>query len=482
MKNHNLVRLNFDFERRKYLMLLLIFVFIIVSRLLYTRNVETDALYIVQSSVSVEVLFIILSPFCLWMNQILCFQRRELAVVRIKNKYTLWKVNATVILWNAFLLAVLTNALNYANGVIVMNSQIVQIYIYSFILFGLGLVLVGVLQNILLVITSNKAIAFFVVFLVFFFDTSTIKLQLISNLFIVNPNDLTDLLSFAGRVFCLVGGIIVLFLISWLLTEKKICFEPRKRRCVNMWLFFKRDILWFLQGNKWKIIGLGMLLILAILINVVNAKNASGTIADVFLSFLKQDNGAENPLTSSLNWIIIQSLPVFLFGSYFYKELFALEEFITIRFNNRMLPFLSKILLIITLMLIYYFVIIGLVVFISFLFGIRFDVQPTLLFIDLNMPLYEMGLHFFVGGLALIMLQLLLSIIIKPFYAITVVLIIIVTNCFITNFWIIGSVSNVAGFAEANNWLLLSIQLVYIILVMLIGGNIYRKTDLYKLN
>lgn len=52
-----------------------------------------------------------------------------------------------------------------------------------------------------------------------------------------------------------------------------------------MWLFFKRDILWFLQGNKWKIIGLGMLLILAILINVVNAKNASGTIADVFLSF-----------------------------------------------------------------------------------------------------------------------------------------------------------------------------------------------------
>ncbi|EAC8326600.1 hypothetical protein IT82_06400 [Listeria monocytogenes] len=230
MKNHNLVRLNFDFERRKYLLLLLIFVFIIVLRLLYTRNVETDVLYIVQSSVSVEVLFIILSPFCLWMNQILCFQHRELAIVRIKNKYILWKVNATVILWNAFLLAVLTNALNYANGVIVMNSQIVQIYIYSFILFGLGLVLVGVLQNILLVVTGNKAIAFFVVFLVFFFDTSTIKLQLLSNLFIVNPNDLTDLLSFAGRVFCLVGGIIVLFLISWLLTEKKDMFRTSKKK------------------------------------------------------------------------------------------------------------------------------------------------------------------------------------------------------------------------------------------------------------
>ncbi|WP_253732997.1 hypothetical protein [Listeria monocytogenes] len=164
------------------------------------------------------------------MNQILCFQHRELAIVRIKNKYTLWKVNATVILWNAFLLAVLTNALNYANGVIVMNSQIVQIYIYSFILFGLGLVLVGVLQNILLVITGNKAIAFFVVFMVFFFDTSTIKLQLISNLFVVNPNDLTDLLSFAGRVFCLVGGIIVLFLISWLLTEKKDIFRTSKKK------------------------------------------------------------------------------------------------------------------------------------------------------------------------------------------------------------------------------------------------------------
>ncbi|HHQ1032752.1 TPA: hypothetical protein ACSKNM_001335 [Listeria innocua] len=164
------------------------------------------------------------------MNQILCFQHRELAVVRIKNKYTLWKVNVTVILWNAFLLAVLTNALNYANSVIVLNSQIVQIYIYSFILFGLGLVLVGVLQNILLVITGNKAIAFFVVFLVFFFDTSTIKLQLISNLFIVNPNDLTDLLSFAGRVFCLVGGIIVLFLISWLLTEKKDMFRTSKKK------------------------------------------------------------------------------------------------------------------------------------------------------------------------------------------------------------------------------------------------------------
>ncbi|MBC2125498.1 hypothetical protein [Listeria innocua] len=249
-----------------------------------------------------------------------------------------------------------------------------------------------------------------------------------------------------------------------------------------MWLFFKRDILWFLQGNKLKIIGLVMLLVLAILISVVNTKNVSGTIADVFLAFLKQENGAENPLTSSLNWIIIQSVPVFLFGSYFYKELFALEEFITIRFNNRILPFLSKILLIITLMLLYYLVIIGLVVFISFLFGIRLDIEPTVLFIGLNMPLYGIGLCFFVGGLALITLQLLLSIIIKPFYAITVVLVIIVTNCFITNSWIIGSISNVAGFTDANNWLLFSIQLVYIILAILIGGNIYRKTDLYKLN
>ncbi|MDP8581587.1 hypothetical protein RAN38_02480 [Listeria innocua] len=249
-----------------------------------------------------------------------------------------------------------------------------------------------------------------------------------------------------------------------------------------MWLFFKRDILWFLQGNKLKIIGLVMLMVLAILISVVNTKNVSGTIADVFLAFLKQENGAENPLTSSLNWIIIQSVPVFLFGSYFYKELFALEEFITIRFNNRILPFLSKILLIITLMLLYYLVIIGLVVFISFLFGIRLDIEPTVLFIGLNMPLYEIALYFFVGGLALTMLQLLLSIIIKPFYAITVVLVIIVTNCFITNSWIIGSISNVAGFTDANNWLLFSIQLVYIILAILIGGNIYRKTDLYKLN
>lgn len=249
-----------------------------------------------------------------------------------------------------------------------------------------------------------------------------------------------------------------------------------------MWLFLKREILWFLQGNKLKIIGLGMLLVLAILINVVNTKNASGTIADVFLGFLKQDNGVENPLTSSLNWIIIQSLPVFLFGSYFYKELFALEEFITIRFNNRMLPFISKVLLIIMLMLVYYLVIIGLVLFVSFLFGIHFDVQPALLFTDFNMPLYKIGVRFFVGGLALIMLQLLLSILIKPFYAITVVLVIIVTNCFMTNFWIIGSVSNVAGFADVENWLLLSIQLGYIVLAVLIGGNIYRKTDLYKLN
>ncbi|MBC1742339.1 hypothetical protein HCA06_04520 [Listeria welshimeri] len=249
-----------------------------------------------------------------------------------------------------------------------------------------------------------------------------------------------------------------------------------------MWLFFKREILWFLQGNKLKIIGLVMLLVLAILINVVNTKNVSGAIADVFLAFLKQENGAENPLTSSLNWIIIQSVPVFLFGSYFYKELFALEEFITIRFNNRILPYLSKILLIILLMLLYYLVIIGLVVFISFLFGIRLNVEPTVVYIDLNMPLYEIGLYFFVGGLALITLQLLLSIIIKPFYAITVVLIIIVTNCFITNSWIIGSISNVAGFTDVNNWLLFSIQLVYIFLAILIGGNIYRKTDLYKLN
>ncbi|MBC1544556.1 hypothetical protein [Listeria cossartiae] len=234
MKNHNLIRLNFDFERRKYLLFVLLFIFVIALRLLYARNGEADVLYIVQTSVSVEVLFILLSPFCLWMNQLLYFQHRELTVMRIKSKYTLWKVNTTVILWNAFLLALLTNILNYGSSVmdngIEINSQIVQIYIYSFILFGLGLVLVGILQNILLVLTGNKAIAFFVVFLVFFFDASTIKLQLLSNLFIVNPSDLTDMLSFAGRVFCLVGGIIILFLISWLLTEKKDMFRTSKKK------------------------------------------------------------------------------------------------------------------------------------------------------------------------------------------------------------------------------------------------------------
>ncbi len=65
MKSHNLIRSNFDFKKRKYLLLLLLCIFIIIIRLWYTGNIGMDVLSTVQSSVSVEVLFMILSPFCL---------------------------------------------------------------------------------------------------------------------------------------------------------------------------------------------------------------------------------------------------------------------------------------------------------------------------------------------------------------------------------------------------------------------------------
>lgn len=172
MKSHNLIRSNFDFKKRKYLLLLLLCIFIIIIRLWYTGNIGMDVLSTVQSSVSVEVLFMILSPFCLWLNQVLYFQNREFAVVRVKNKYNLWKVNATVIFWNAFLIAIMNSILSFGSSMlnreIAISAQMLQLYIYSFILFLLGLILIGILQNILIVLTDNKAIAFFLYFLCFY--------------------------------------------------------------------------------------------------------------------------------------------------------------------------------------------------------------------------------------------------------------------------------------------------------------------------
>lgn len=249
-----------------------------------------------------------------------------------------------------------------------------------------------------------------------------------------------------------------------------------------MWLFFKREILWFLQVNQLKIVGLGMLLILTVIVDVLNTKNGSGTIADVFLGFLQQENGQGNPITSNLNWIIIQSLPVFLFGSYFYTELFMLEEFVTIRFNNRKLAYLSKFLLIITVMLVYYLTFVGLVILVSFLYGITFNLQPVLLYEGLNLSLFQIGFCFLVGGIVLICIQLLLSVIIKPFFAIMVALVMIIINCFVTNYWIIGSTSNIAKFVDVNNWLVISIPFMYLLLATIMGVIIYQKTDLYKLN
>ncbi|CAM4312963.1 hypothetical protein C1909_11185 [Listeria ivanovii] len=234
MKSHNLIRSNFDFKKRKYLLLLLLCIFIIIIRLWYTGNIGMDVLSTVQSSVSVEVLFMILSPFCLWLNQVLYFQNREFAVVRVKNKYNLWKVNATVIFWNAFLIAIMNSILSFGSSMlnreIAISAQMLQLYIYSFILFLLGLILIGILQNILIVLTENKAIAFFLVFLVFLFDISTIKLQKVSNLFVVNDRDLIDLYSFAGRVLCLISVLIVLFWINWFLMEKKDMFRTSKKK------------------------------------------------------------------------------------------------------------------------------------------------------------------------------------------------------------------------------------------------------------
>lgn len=234
MKSHNLIRSNFDFKKRKYLLLLLLCIFIIIICLWYTGNIGMDVLSTVQSSVSVEVLFMILSPFCLWLNQVLYFQNREFAVVRVKNKYNLWKVNATVIFWNAFLIAIMNSILSFGSSMlnreIAISAQMLQLYIYSFILFLLGLILIGILQNILIVLTENKAIAFFLVFLVFLFDISTIKLQKVSNLFVVNDRDLIDLYSFAGRVLCLISVLIVLFWINWFLMEKKDMFRTSKKK------------------------------------------------------------------------------------------------------------------------------------------------------------------------------------------------------------------------------------------------------------
>ncbi|MBC1472018.1 hypothetical protein [Listeria seeligeri] len=232
MKNHNLISLNFNLEKRKYLLLLVLLISIIVMRLLYIRNTDIGTLYAVQNSVSVDVLFMILSPFCLWMNQVLYFQNREVAVVRIKNKYELWKINVTVIFCNAFLIAIISNILSFGTSVMngEINSQIIQVYIYSFILFWLGLIFLGGLQYILLVLTEHKTIAFFVVFLVFFFDSSTIKLQVMTNLFIVNSNDFIDLFSFFGRVLCLLSGLIILFWISWFFTEKKDMFRTSEKK------------------------------------------------------------------------------------------------------------------------------------------------------------------------------------------------------------------------------------------------------------
>ncbi|MBC1483821.1 hypothetical protein HCJ58_13180 [Listeria sp. FSL L7-1509] len=234
MKNHNLIKMIFGFEKIKYLLLVLLCISIIIIRLWYTENTGMDVLSVVQSSVSAEVLFMILSPFCLWLNQILYFQNREFAVVRVKNKYKLWKVNVTVIFWNAFLIAIMSNILSLGSSIlnreIALSAQVLQLYIYSFILFWLGLILIGVLQNVLIILTNNKAIAFFLVFLVFLFDSSTIKLQKVSNLFVVNDRDLIDLYSFAGRVLCLISVLIIIFWINWFFMEKKDMFRTSKKK------------------------------------------------------------------------------------------------------------------------------------------------------------------------------------------------------------------------------------------------------------
>ncbi len=64
----------------------------------------------------------------------------------------------------------------------------------------------------------------------FLFDISTIKLQKVSNLFVVNDRDLIDLYSFAGRVLCLISVLIVLFWINWFLMEKKDMFRTSKKK------------------------------------------------------------------------------------------------------------------------------------------------------------------------------------------------------------------------------------------------------------
>ncbi|MBM7716215.1 hypothetical protein JOC94_003235 [Bacillus thermophilus] len=241
------------------------------------------------------------------------------------------------------------------------------------------------------------------------------------------------------------------------------------RECWTLWNYI-----------KFRLIFISIVLFLLLGVLFVNSEN--GTLLDIVYGMLQVPADGGNPLTSNINWLTIQLLPIFLVGTYVYEDLFQSGPFILLRIRSRRLLWFSKVFILAVITLLYYLLIFVFVEIMGFFFHVSTWSESQIIYIELSDHLLGLTVSFLVGTFTLLMLQAILSIMFTPMLGIILVVILCVVNLYFNTFFFPGHISDVLAYSimdgELQFMLGFTFHLLLTTVLILLGSHYYKKVDL----
>lgn len=241
------------------------------------------------------------------------------------------------------------------------------------------------------------------------------------------------------------------------------------RECWDLWNFIKLRLVY-------------LVIILLLLISVLFVNSESSNLLDVIYEILKVNEHGEKPLVESINWLTIQLLPLMVMGSYVYEGLFLSGPFLLMRIMSRNLLWISKILLLFIVSIVYYLFIFILIELFGLFFDFSFGFERHFLYEKIP----SIALSFLIGTCVLLLLQSVVSMFLKPIFGFMLSIVLCVLNIYAHSLIIPGNISDVLSYSIINGDLSfitgVIVQLIWIGLLALFGGYYYKNADLlYKI-
>lgn len=213
----------------------------------------------------------------------------------------------------------------------------------------------------------------------------------------------------------------------------------------------KRDLIFGFENNKYKFMGVILVFIAVIWMNIIKVKGEAFELGmslndinfiDLFFSIFK---GIDyNTLPLPLNWIFINVYITYLVGSYCYDDLSEDSSHAVVRMGNRKYIWISKIIWMISTVIAFYLIILGItLVFSISMFDLSFDwsnfSSRSILgniennYSSIEFMILTVGIYI-LSSITMSILQMLISLILKPTYIYMVNISILVISLYLQQF------------------------------------------------